>query len=670
MQRADGQVAGAEVGARRAAREAVGEQRAHLGERERRVAVAPARRLGDDLVEQALQLGALPGVARRGRGQRVGGVGDRARPTPSIGCRRASASSAPAEPVDQLGEAAGEVDRAAVDVVERQHARRTAAGRPRSSSRRAAAGPGPARQVPVGQRVELERRAVRGVEAPADAASRDPVLRAARGRRRRAGSGAAPARGRRGRAPARRSAAARRARAARATTPSTGLVWRSERSASRTRRSSGRRRRPASRRPSSASPAPNVAWISGANVSMSGHITITSRGSSVGSSASRCRIASRSTSTWRARPWQAWTWTLRSSGSSSGRSSARRAAARRAAAVGADVGLEPAEQRVGAGERRGVVVVGVLGRRAERRAASRARRGPRRRAGGCAASSAVGSSARRSDRRRVGRGRATRSHSAGDGCSRNRWTSRCAASARRTCRWPAGSRVRPNSDSRAREVDAAPGRRAAARRRGSRRSAGPGTPIRARSRRHSSACQAASARRSPASGRRRGPGASISGPVQRVAVEQAGEVADALSRRARRTGSGGVVPSPRWAASVASHGSPSAPSTTSSSGQTARSGSHGSSRRVDARRRPRPRRRPAGAGTGTRRSRRSRRRGPDGAPSTADSRWVSQRSMPRVGTATTSGANGSAGRLGEQRRRARRRGRRRGRLGGCGARLT
>ena len=61
-QRADGQVAGAEVRARRASAQAVGEQRADLLERERgRV----AGRLGDDVVEQALELGALPGVVRR-----------------------------------------------------------------------------------------------------------------------------------------------------------------------------------------------------------------------------------------------------------------------------------------------------------------------------------------------------------------------------------------------------------------------------------------------------------------------------------------------------------------------------------------------------------------------------------------------------------------------------
>ncbi len=46
---------------------------------------------------------------------------------------------------------------------------------------------------------------------------------------------------------------------------------------------------------------------------MSGHITRMSRGSRVGSSASRPSSTSRSTSTWRAGPWQLCTWTERSS---------------------------------------------------------------------------------------------------------------------------------------------------------------------------------------------------------------------------------------------------------------------------------------------------------------------------------------------------------------------
>ena len=119
-----------------------------------------------------------------------------------------------------------------------------------------------------------------------------------------------------------------------ATTPSTGLVWRSERSARRTRRSVGRSSSGSGSNSSSmTSPAPKVAWISGANASMSGHMTITSRGCSVSSSSSRWRIASRSTSTWRARPWQEWIWMLRSAGSSArgcGRRSARTSAWMRA----------------------------------------------------------------------------------------------------------------------------------------------------------------------------------------------------------------------------------------------------------------------------------------------------------------------------------------------------
>ena len=97
---------------------------------------------------------------------------------------------------------------------------------------------------------------------------------------------------------------------------------------------------------------------------------------------------------------------------------------------------------------------------------------------------------------------------------------------------------------------------------------------------------------------------------------------------------------------------------TSSSGQTSRAGPTG--------------RRPVDPGRGTYRSgdhrrrrrerrprRRSRRR--PGRPSRCDSRWVSQRSMPRAGTATTSVANGSASGPASSsaaRRRARRRARR------------
>ena len=128
----------------------------------------------------------------------------------------------------------------------------------------------------------------------------------------------------------------------RATTPSSGLVWRSDRSASRTRRSGGA----PSTGSTSSPPAPNVAWISGANVSMSGHMTITSRGSSVGSSASRCRIASRSTSTWRARPWHEWTWMLRS-GAWVSRRSARTSCCTRASRLSAPRSRPRGDDRCG-----------------------------------------------------------------------------------------------------------------------------------------------------------------------------------------------------------------------------------------------------------------------------------------------------------------------------------
>ena len=72
---------------------------------------------------------------------------------------------------------------------------------------------------------------------------------------------------------------------------------------------------------------------------MSGHITRMSRGSSVGSSASRPSRTSRSTSIWRAGPWQLCTCTERSS-------VAQRPAVR-PHRVGGDVGLQPAQQRVG-----------------------------------------------------------------------------------------------------------------------------------------------------------------------------------------------------------------------------------------------------------------------------------------------------------------------------------
>ena len=398
---------------------------------------------------------------------------------------------------------------------------------------------------------------------------------------------------------------------------------------------------------STTSPAPNVAWISGANVSMSGHITITSRGSSVGSSSSRCRIASRSTSTWRARPWQAWTWMLRSSSASGGRSARRRrgrrgrrpGCARAACRAGASTGwwwstcsrapstscssrasLPPRGEQPVVGERGGRVV-----------GAARRPRGAR---------------------------RATVSHSAGDGCSRKRCTSRCGgerAQARRGGR--PGSRVRPNSERRVGQVDERRRRRAAARTRRSSRSAGLGL---------------AEPRAQPppqlglpalASVARAAHAAHHLRPVQRVAVEQLGEVADGGEARARRSASpraevGGERRQPRLVQALVDDLEQRPDRALRQPRVGARVDARGGRDRVA----DQPARR-----TGTRRSRRRRRPGPAwrrGRPTAAASASAPSRAS---GTATTSGANGS----GERRRRAgragRRRGRRRVRLGGRGA---
>ncbi len=126
----------------------------------------------------------------------------------------------------------------------------------------------------------------------------------------------------------------------RATTSSRGLTWRSARSASRTGRAWA-----------GWAPGPKLAEISGAKVSMSGHITRTSRASSVGSASNSPSTTSRSTSTWRSGPWHACTWTLRSPGSGTKLPSGDRSSR--------SVALQPAQQRGGRIRARVVLVVRV-----------------------------------------------------------------------------------------------------------------------------------------------------------------------------------------------------------------------------------------------------------------------------------------------------------------------
>ena len=209
-------MAGAEVRARRAPAQPVGEQRADVGELERRAARPGLVRRTRASTSSSRRWSSrrCQDVALARGGERVGGARRSRSPSPRSAWRRSSASTACLHAVDELGEPAGEVDRAAVDVVERQHAPGRAAGPPRSSRRRPASGRGPRRHVLALSDAELERLAVRGVEPPADPARRRPTPASATGRRRRSRSAGARARGRPGRAAARRSRAGRRARAA------------------------------------------------------------------------------------------------------------------------------------------------------------------------------------------------------------------------------------------------------------------------------------------------------------------------------------------------------------------------------------------------------------------------------------------------------------------------
>ena len=423
------------------------------------------------------------------------------------------------------------------------------------------------------------------------------------------------------------------------------------------RRARRPRRRPRRRRTSR--------WISGANASMSGHITITSRGSSVGSSASRCRIASRSTSTWRARPWQAWTWMLRSSPSSSRSSS-------RPGSGGPGGGRS---SRTSAWMR----ASSVRGRGAASGGGGRASAGGR--ATSCSSRDVLAPRgeqpvARQLARRVLGAPRdaaapaATRSHSAGDGCSRNRWTSRAAASASQHLQPPGRQPREAEHATGAPAASTSSGSRAQARarrldplRRVGLAGAGAQPPPQLRLPARVGGSSRRSRRRprrpprrgpSPGAGARSGRTAPRCGARSRTAAPGA---TGRRCRASRRGGRRGCAATARAARS----------STTSSSGHTEPLGQPRVRLGLDPRRRPRPPRRRAAAATGTSTFAQTRRRGrarrPARSRAAASASAPCRASAPRSPRARTGPPSGSA----QQRARGRPRARRPARLGGGAA---
>ena len=177
-ERADRQVAGAEVRPRRASLQAVGEQRADVGElelgrRDRRSAVRRSRRARTSSRIRPSSARCQDSRSRR-RGERVRGVGDRRHPGVDR-LRPAERVDGVLDAVDEFGHPPRELDRAALDVVEREHpADERAILLGHRDAEQDPVEPGPPRVA--GNDVELERGAVALVEAPADAAVDDPFL--------------------------------------------------------------------------------------------------------------------------------------------------------------------------------------------------------------------------------------------------------------------------------------------------------------------------------------------------------------------------------------------------------------------------------------------------------------------------------------------------------------
>ncbi len=175
-ERADGQVAGAEVRSRRPPLEAVGQQRPDLRQLELgRMRHPVGRRLIDDVVQQPAQLRLLPLLDRAGFRQRVGDLVQGRRPGVD-GLRRREPVDRLTQPIDQFRELPRQLDRARVDVIQRQDG---APDQPlpvlaHRHAREDSVHPRPPRAG--GQHVEAERLAMRGIQSPANSGIADPVL--------------------------------------------------------------------------------------------------------------------------------------------------------------------------------------------------------------------------------------------------------------------------------------------------------------------------------------------------------------------------------------------------------------------------------------------------------------------------------------------------------------
>jgi hypothetical protein len=117
-ERAERQVARAEVGPGGAALEPFLQERPDFGEGDREAAGGPG--LLVEVLEKPVELAALPRVAVGRVRQQIGGPADRRRPLPDR-FRLVERRERVVEPIDELGEAPGELDGPAVDVVQRQH---------------------------------------------------------------------------------------------------------------------------------------------------------------------------------------------------------------------------------------------------------------------------------------------------------------------------------------------------------------------------------------------------------------------------------------------------------------------------------------------------------------------------------------------------------------------